>query len=159
MMAQQLGEMTGLNVLSMEQGAGTPSSSPANDTPLYQAVATVIAPETTTVFRKRDGTYLTAPGYDMVVFHPRMPGDGDRGRWMTLNGHRQPITIRLAPLAERTLVRAWALPNVETGLAMDQVLVSSQDDIAHLYLPVGSYLLTCEFETGRSEKLGATKVR
>lgn len=159
MMARQLGEMTGLNVLSIEQGAGTPSSSPANDTPLYQAVATAIAPETTTVFRKRDGTYLTASGYDMVVFHPRMPGDGDRGRWMTLNGHRQAIAIRLAPLAERTVIRAWALPNAEKSLAMDQVLVSARDDIAHLYLPVGSYLLTREFETGRSEKLGTTKVR
>ena len=159
MMARHLMALMEADVLSINQGAGTPQSQPMFDTPIYQAVTSALLSDETTVFRKKDDKWLRFPGYDMVVFHPRVPEIHGRGAWMTMKGYRKLHGIKIAPLPERTLVRARTLPLQTGGVAMDQVLINPLETQAALFLPIGEYELFRESETGVVEKIGSATVR
>lgn len=159
MMARHLMASLGADVLSIEQGSGTPQSQPMFDTPIYQAVAGVLLSDEPTVFRKKDDKWLRFPGYDMVVFHPRVPEILRRGTWMTMNGYRKLHIVKFSPLTDGTLIRARLLPLQQNGIAMDQVLVDPQETEAALFLPVGEYALFRESESGAIEKIGLAVVK
>lgn len=159
MMARELMDMLGTNVLSIDQQTGTPQSERVFDLPRYQAVESALRSSGSTVFRNNDGKWLTSPGYDMILFHPRMPEVHGRGAWMSMDGYRKLEVVNVKPLPTRTLVRARAWPLQKDGIAMDQVLIDAQARDAALYLPIGDYALFRETESGVSEQIGRVTIK
>lgn len=159
MMALQLMDMVGTDVLSIQQAVGSPQSEPVFDHPLYQAVESALLKRGSTAFRKKDGKWLDLAGYDIVVFHPRLPEEYGRGTWMSMDGYRKREVVNVAALPARTLVRARALPLQKDGIAMDQVLIDAQATEVALYLPVGEYALFRESEAGISEQIGKVAIK
>jgi len=157
MMALQLKQMTGVEILSINQTA--PISIPAFNTPDYQAVEPLLAKNRSTVIRLKDGQWLAAPGYDFTVFHPRLPEIYGRAGWIEMEGYRKLHRVKLAPLSERTLLRARATPTMAGNIAFDQVVVAPSQSEAALFLPIGAYELFREFESGVTEKVGGVVVR
>jgi hypothetical protein len=159
MMALQLNRVTGLDIVSINQSAGTPDSARLFDPPPYQSVAPLLLKRRSTVIRNKDGQWLASPGYDFTVFHPRLPDIYGRAGWMEMDGYRKLHLVNLAPLAARTMLRARALPIVEGNVAFDQVVVASQQREAALFLPAGEYALFREFESGVTESVGRAVVK
>lgn len=82
MMALQLHRMTGLDVLSIDQNAGTPNSERLFDSSQYQSVEPLLLKNRATVIRKKGGQWFASAGYDLTVFHPRVPDvNGRAGGW------------------------------------------------------------------------------
>ena len=160
-MGSHLVALMGTDVLSIRQNI--PQSKPAFDASQYQAVAPALLNSKSTLFRykdeNKDRKWLTDPGYDMVVFHPRVPEILGRGSWMTLDGYRQLHVVKISPLPERTLLRARAIPLQTGGIAMDQVLILPLESEAALFLPVGQYELYRESESGETEKIGRATIK
>jgi len=159
MMALELKQMTGIEILSIEQAAGTPISIPSFSSPIYRAVEPLLAKNRSTVMRLKDGQWLTSPGYDFTVFHPRLPEIDGRAGWMEMEGYRKLHRVKFAPLSERTLLRARATPLIAGNIAFDQVVVAPNQTDATLFLPIGAYELFREFESGVTEKLASVMVK
>lgn len=159
MMALELKQMTGIDILSIEQAAGTPISIPSFSSPKYQAVEPLLAKKRSTVMRLKDRQWLTSPGYDFTVFHPRLPEIDGRAGWMEMDGYRKLHRVKLAPLSERTLVRARVTPFIAGNIALDQVVVAPNQIEATLFLPIGAYELFREFESGMTEQVGGVVIR
>lgn len=159
LMGGHLMAMMSADVLSIQQGGGIPNSAPVFDLPVYQSVAPLMLPSKPTVFRKSDGKWLASPGFDMVVFHPRVPDIYDRGGWMTMDGYRKLHLVDIPAQPARTLVRARVWPLQARGIAMDQVVAYAGDTQAPLFLPVGEYQLSRDSETGEKTILGRVKIK
>jgi len=159
MMALQLKRMTGVEILSIDQQAGTPISIPAFSPPQYQTVEPLLAKNRSTVIRLKDGQWLAPSGYDFTVFHPRLPEIYGRAGWLEMAGYRKLNRVKLVPLTERTLLRARATPTMAGNIALDQVAVAPNQSQAALFLPTGAYELFREFESGMTEKVGGLVVR
>jgi hypothetical protein len=157
--AIHLQRLTGLDVLSIDQQAGTPTSDQGYDTPIRQAIEPLVPKDRPSVFRKDDGQWLTSTGYDLIVFHPRLPEISGRAGWMEMAGYRKKQTVKLAPRDNRTLLRARAAPLVAGAIAYDQVVIAPQQNEATLFLPIGEYELFRETESGATEPLGRVAVR
>jgi hypothetical protein len=158
-MAIHLARLTGLEVLSIDQQTGTPTSVSAFESRLRREVEPLVSKTRSTVFRKRTGERLTSAGYDFTVFHPRLPDIESRAGWMGMDGYRKLERIKLAPMNSRTLLRARATPNTENEITYDQITVAAQQTEAALFLPPGNYELFRESEAGSTEKLGRAVVR
>lgn len=159
MMALQLKQMTGIEIFSIEQAAGTPSSIPSFSSPEYQAVEPLLAKNRSTVMRLKDRQWLTSSGYDFTVFHPRLPEIDGRAGWMEMEGYRKLHRVKLAPFSERTLLRARVTPLIVGNIAFDQVVIAPNQTDATLFLPIGAYELFREFESGMTEKVGGVVIR
>ena len=109
--------------------------------------------------RLKDRQWLTSPGYDFTVFHPRLPEIDGRAGWMEMEGYRKLHRVKFAPLSERTLLRARATPLIAGNIAFDQVVVAPNQTDATLFLPIGAYELFREFESGVTEKLASVMVK
>jgi hypothetical protein len=157
LMGAHLVTLLGTDVLSIRQGA--PQSERVFDSPAYQSVESELLSNGSTVFRKKNGKWLDEPGFDMIVFHPRVPEAYGRGTWMSTDGHRKLKVINVEPLPARTLVRARALPVQKNGIAMDQVMIDAGSADAALYLPVGEYVVLRESESGESQEIGRVSIK
>ena len=163
MMGRHLMDLLGTDVLSIRQSV--PQSKPVFDWPVRQAIEPALSGARATVFRnagvgeKQNSKWLTEPGFDMVVFHPRMLEILGRGSWMTMQGYRKLHVVNIPPLSTRTLLRARALPVQPSGIAMDQVLVLPQESQAALFLPIGEYALYRESEAGDTENIGRATIK
>ncbi len=157
LMGAHLMALMGADVLSIRQNI--PASKPNFDLEDYQVLLRAMLADKPTVFRQKDGKWHTEQGFDMVVFHPRVPDIHGRGGWMTMNGYRKLHLVDIPALPARTLVRAASWPPQARGIAMDQVLAYAGDTQAPLFLPVGEYLLVRVAEAGESTPLGRVTIK
>ncbi len=158
MMALQLKNRTGIDPLSIDQNIGMPSSRIELDSPIYRAVSGLAPQKNPAVLVKNTGEFFTRDGYDMAVFHPRLPDNSNRPGWLTMNGYRQSVAIKFPPMPTRTLLRAFIKTEPVEAIAMDQILVAANQTSATLMLPVGEYRILRQTEAGESIDLGQVVV-
>ncbi|MBL8512105.1 MAG: hypothetical protein JNM52_10720 [Betaproteobacteria bacterium] len=147
-MALRLKQMTGLDPLTIDQTAGTPRGRAELDSPLYQAAFHTNPISYPIVLVNKAGEWLSREGYDIVVFHPRLPDSAGRPGWLSMNGYRKSHSLKLPPLPTRTLIRAFVKGEPDGSIAMDQILVKENQTAATLMLPIGQYIVMRELETG-----------
>lgn len=159
MMAHHLNRITGLPILSIDQQAGTPQDPSLGADARYRAIESLLPTTGSTVLRDKGGKWRALPGYDMSVFHPRLPDLYGRAGWLDMGGYRKFSLVKLPSRDARTLLRARALPRVPGDIAMDQALIAPTQTEAALFLPVGKYALFREYESGWAEDLGHVVIR
>lgn len=157
-MGMRLAKLAGIDPLVIEQSVGTPSLSAEHDLPFRRSVEHLESGSAAYVVRQPNGEFVTQRGYDISVFHPRVPDVGERGGWMTMNGYRSPVEFQFAPRAERSLIRAHFTKEPHDAVAVDQILIPAGNSKATLILPRGEYRITRQFESGYSEALGLSLV-
>lgn len=145
----------GIDPFTVNQVLGTPRSRPELDSPLYRSASTTLS--SPFVFQSTTGP-LTAPGFDMVVFHPRQQLSDGRPTWLAMNGYRSPCRLQIEPNEQPSLVRAFVASEEPRSIPMDQVLISAGAKEATLMLPEGRYRLVRETPEG-NQPLGDTAVR
>ena len=96
---------------------------------------------------------------DLSVIHPTRREVGDRPDWMEMGGYRKPYPVALAPLGERSLVRAFVASEPADAIAMDQMLVQPGAEAVTLMLPAGDYRLVRQTESGEDRPLGELTTR
>jgi hypothetical protein len=139
-MAQILKRSSALDPLTINQIWGTPRSRSELDSPLYNSVVDRFAQTTPFVIRRPAGL-LSAPGFDVAVFHPRARYFEGRPDWLSMGGYRQPCRIAITPSPQAHMIRAFKASEPPLSIAMDQVLVPTQVDQVTLMLPPGEYRL------------------
>jgi hypothetical protein len=158
-MALRLKRMTQLDPLTINQWVGTPQSRIEFDGPTYRGVVNLGAFNSPIVLENSTGDSLGAFGYDMVVFHPRVPDVAGRPGWLTMSGYRKPYALKLEPISAKTLVRAFVKTEPAGSVAMDQILIAANQTDASLMLPVGEYSVVRQNEAGESTQLGNVVIR
>lgn len=155
MMALRLKRMTGIDPLVIDQLIGTPRASPERDGAFYRGVANLGIQTASIVMTNASGQWLTRPGHDLAVFHPRVPDIAGRPGWLSMNGYRKPYPLTLAAMPMKTLVRAFVSAEPAGSIPMDQILVAPNQRGVTLMLPVGKYNIVRQSETGESTEVGS----
>lgn len=158
-MALRLKRMTQLDPLTINQWVGTPPGRAELDGPTYRGVVNLGAFNFPIVLANPTGDWLSAFGYDMVVFHPRVPDVAGRPGWLAMNGYRKPYALKLVPMPTRTLIRAFVKTEPVGSIAMDQILITANQTEVSLMLPVGEYSVVRQNEAGESTQLDNVVVR
>jgi hypothetical protein len=158
-MALRLKRMTQSDPLTINQWVGTPAGRAELDGPTYRGVVNLGAFNSPIVLANPTGDWLSAFGYDMVVFHPRVPDIAGRPGWLAMNGYRKPYAQKLVPMPTRTLVRAFVKTESVGSIAMDQILILPNQTKVSLMLPVGEYSIVRQNEAGELTQLGNVVVR
>lgn len=158
-MALRLKRMTQLDPLTINQWVGTPPGRAELDGPTYRGVVNLGAFNFPIVLANPTGDWLSAFGYDMVVFHPRVPDIAGRPGWLAMNGYRKPYALKLVPMPTRTLIRAFVKTEPAGSIAMDQILITANQTEVSLMLPVGEYSVVRQSEAGESTQLDNVVVR
>jgi hypothetical protein len=158
-MALRLKRMTQWDPLTINQTAGTPAGRAELDGPTYRGVVNLGTFNFPIVLANPTGDWLSAFGYDMVVFHPRVPDIAGRPGWLAMNGYRKPYALKLVPMPAKTLLRAFVKSEAAGSIAMDQILITANQTEVSLMLPVGEYSIVRQNEAGESTQLGNVVVR
>ncbi|WP_223618878.1 hypothetical protein [Lysobacter sp. ESA13C] len=137
-MAQILREVYGIDPLTINQVYGTPRSRPELDGAEYRATE-ALGPFTAPVVVATPTGLFSAPGFDILVFHPRERQKHGRPDWLELSGYRHPCRISLKPSNEETMVRAFVASEDPMSIPMDQVLVPVHARSVVMMLPPGEY--------------------
>lgn len=153
-MALRLKRSTGQDPLTINQTAGTPRSTAALDAPQYRSVASAFVLTTETVLRDDKGNFLSQPGYDLAVFHPRDAKPTARPGWLSMEGYRQAHEIELPTPKARMMVRAFLADEPTGSIPMDQMLIPPGTDRVVLMLPRGEYRIDAQSESGETVVLG-----
>jgi len=159
MMAWRLKRMTGIDPFVVDQLIGTPQSRAEFDGPFYRAVADLGVQTLPVVMTNVSGKWLTRPGHDLAVLHPRVPDVAGRPGWLTMNGYRKPYALKIAPKPARTLIRAFVKTESADSIAMDQILVMANQTEVSLMLPIGDYSVVRQSEAGELTQLDNVVVR
>lgn len=153
-MALRLKRATAADPLTIDQTAGTPRSEAQFDSSLYQRVASEFRLSTDIVLQDDKGNFLSQPGFDIMIFHPRDTKPSTRPSWLSMGGYRRPQEIRLTPAKARTMVRAFLVGEPAGSIAMDQLLIPPGTRRVELMLPRGDYRIEEQSESGESVILG-----
>lgn len=157
MMAQRLIKITGLELLAIDQQTfGVPADMVVKS-PTGQDGSALVATRPV-LLRKPDGKLSTTSGYDMSVYQPPENLVHGRGDWRLQYGYRKQRVVDLPAFAEPSLLRARQVGLDPKSIPLDQTLVNPGETKAVLFLPVGSYELIREVETGAPTKIGTIKV-
>ncbi len=159
MMALHLKRITGIDPFVIDQIIGTARSHAEYDGAFYRGVANLGVQTGSVVMVNAMGQWLTRPGHDLAIFHPRVPDVAGRPGWLTMNGYRKPYALKLVPMPTRTLIRAFVKTEPVGSIAMDQILISPTQTEVSLMLPVGEYSIARQNEAGESTQLGNVVVR
>jgi hypothetical protein len=158
--AARLKALTGEDPLTIDQIEGTRQHDPAHDTPLYTAfVARFGEPAAPVAIGNDPARPLGNFAVDLSVIHPAQREIGGRLDWLAMDGYRKPHRLALAPLGERSLVRAFVVGEPAEAIAMDQILVAAEAREATLMLPAGDYRLVRQTEAGEDLALGEARIR
>ena len=160
MFAARLKQATGVDPLTIDQNEGTRQHSAEYDSSLYRAfVAAFGEPAAPVVIANDPQRPLGGYAVDLSVIHPTRREVGDRPDWMEMGGYRKPYPVALAPLGERSLVRAFVASEPADAIAMDQMLVQPGAEAVTLMLPAGDYRLVRQTESGEDRPLGELTTR
>lgn len=157
-MALRLQRMTGIDPLTINQNFGTPRGRAEFDGSLYRGAANIGVLQFPAALINATGQWLTHPGYDLVIFLPRLADIEGRPGWLGMNGYRKNHALNLAPIPTRSLVRAFVKGEPAGSIAMDQILVAANQTEATLMLPVGEYHVWRQFANGESTQLASVVV-
>lgn len=139
-MAARFRKLTGIDPLTVSQVAACPGG---DDTWPFAADRSVVA--------FRDGTPLSPPHYDMAVLHP----PGAVAALEELRGSL--VEVCLPPVAQDSLLRAFAHGDPPEAIARDQVVVPAGARSAKLRLAPGRYALARE-SASALEPLGVVEL-
>lgn len=114
-MALRLKYLTGLDILSIDQVAGTPRLSDYKASTWYEAVSACHEYDDSFVLRGESGEFLSPPGTNIAVFHPR---PRESRRLLLMSGYRHERSIKVEALDERTLVRAFSAGEPKHAIPM-----------------------------------------
>lgn len=159
MMALRLKRITGIDPFVVDQTIGTARSHAEYDGAFYRGVANLGAQTGSVVMVNATGQWLTRPGHDLAVFHPRVTDVAGRPGWLTMNRYRKPYALKLASIPARTLIRAFVKAEPAGSIAMDQILITANQTEVSLMLPVGEYSVVRQNEAGESTQLDNVVVR
>lgn len=156
-MATRLWEKTGIEPLTITQSNGAPAPDPENSWPGVEAVLAQFQPTTSIVLQDRGGVALSLPsggGYDLSVFHPRVPDRDGRPGWLVALANRKRARVSVPAGPGLRLVQA--IPTREraasaSAVPADQVLVEDDRRSVDLWLPSGVYDLCCETLSGKTQ--------
>lgn len=159
MFAARLKQLTGEDPLTIDQNEGTRQASAEYDSALYKAFVDAFGEPAAPVAIGNDpqqplGSYTV----DLSVIHPTQRDVAGRPDWLAMGGYRKPREVRLAPLGERSLMRAFVAGEPEGAIAMDQILVRAGAPEVTLMLPAGEYRLTRQTEGGEDLPLAAVRI-
>lgn len=155
----QLGELSGEDPLTVDQTEGTQQHDAAHDTVLYKAfLATFGWPAVPVAIANDPARPLGGYRVDLSVIHPSPRAIGGRAGWLAMGGYRKPYPVALAPLEQRSLVRAFVAGEPAGAIAMDQMLAGAAAMAVTLMLPAGEYRLVRQTETGEDLPLGTASV-
>lgn len=153
MMGQHLMKMTGLELLAIDQQTtGLPAEMLVKSTAGQDGAALVATRPV--LLRKSEGQFNANGGYDMSVYQPPENLVHGRGDWRLQYGYRKQRVVDLPALAEPSLLRARQVGLDAKAIPLDQTLVNPGETKAVLFLPVGSYELIREVETGTPTLMG-----
>jgi hypothetical protein len=158
--AGRLKAMTGDDPLTIDQVEGTPQAVTGANSPLYRAFVARFGEAAVPVAITKEparlsGNYLT----DLAVIHPPERWVDGRPGWLAMDGYRKRHPVALAPLDERSLVRAFVAGDPDKAIAMDQMLVPAGADGVTLMLPAGNYRLVRQTVADADLPLGEVTVR
>ncbi len=156
-MATRLWEKTGIEPLTITQSNGAPAPDPQYSWPGVEAVLAQFQPKNSIVLQDREGVALSMPsggGYDLSVFHPRLPDRDGRPGWLAALPGRKPARVDVPAGPGLRLVQA--IPTREraasaSAVPADQVLVEDNRRSVDLWLPPGAYDLCCETLSGKTQ--------
>jgi hypothetical protein len=149
-MGEYLRQMTGLDMLHVDQHRFFAHSRPEDDNPLYQRLLAKSESTAPFVLKSRDGGNVVLRGLagrvDMLVVFPRYGMRGGRPGWMTSLAGREPhdIPSSLLPVSGRRLVKAYRADAPADAVPADVVLVEADKPVPKLMLPKGEYRYTFE---------------
>ena len=156
----RLEALTGENPLTIDQIEGTRQHDRAHDAPLYTAFVTQFGePAEPMAIGNDPARPLGNFRVDLSVIHPVQREVGGRPDWLAMGGYRKPHRVALAPLGERSLVRAFVVGVPAQAIAMDQILVPADAEAATLMLPAGDYRLVRQTVAGDDLPLGEAQIR
>jgi hypothetical protein len=146
LMAAQLGHMTGLDPLTIDQTTMMAHTDAAAEHPLY-ATAVRQPHGAPFVLRAQDGGYEVFGGYrsavDMQVFHPRYGVDADSGRsaWLrTLAGFRATeVPAAMRDVITPSYVYAYPEGSPDDAVPADVVRLKPGAPLPKLMLPDGQF--------------------
>lgn len=153
-MALRLKRLTDVDPLTIDQTNGTPRSTAELDGSLYRSVASTFSLIAETMFEDGKGNFLSQPGFDAIVFHPRDAASSARPGWLSMEGYRRPQEIQLVPMEARRMIRAFLVGEPVGSIPMDQLLVPPNSERVELMLPRGKYRIEEQSESGQSVVLG-----
>lgn len=114
MMAARLRALTGIDPVTIDQIAGTPSPARKFQSGLYRGVEQCGPVTSPMVLRREDGSFLSRhPGYDATVFFPHIDYSKGRGDWMEWLADRRLVRVRVEPHGERSVVRVHLVGDPE----------------------------------------------
>ena len=145
---------------AIDQIEGTRQHDRAHDAPLYTAFVTQFGePAEPMAIGNDPARPLGNFRVDLSVIHPVQREVGGRPDWLAMGGYRKPHRVALAPLGERSLVRAFVVGEPALAIAMDQILVPADAEAATLMLPAGDYRLVRQTVAGDDLPLGEARIR
>ncbi|MCB1023956.1 MAG: hypothetical protein KDB79_06195 [Acidobacteria bacterium] len=159
MMAKHFEEITKITPFSIDQMRLSERHDPADEIPLYRYLAKQNL-RNPTVFETPGGEYFgKSESHDMFVFHPRMKYENGRPTWLEMDGERRSTVIDPAKLKlnvldqklddkESFLVQAFYLDESPDAIPIDQVLISPNEQIPALMLPIGNFKIRTMNESG-----------
>ncbi len=152
---KELGE----DPLTVDQIEGTPQADAAYDSALYRAYVTRFgAPAAPVVLVNDPAHRFSINLVDLSVIHPTQHEVAGRPDWLAMDGYRRPYAVVLAPLATRSLVRAFVVGEPAGAIAMDQMLVEPGAAAVTLMLPAGDYRVVRQTEAGENLPVGEVHV-
>ena len=155
MFAARLKALTGEDPLTIDQIEGTPQATPEFDSHLYKAFVGMFGkPSMPMVIDNDPVERLGNYSVDLSVMHPAQQDLDGRPDWLAMNGYRKPHLVKLEPLEQRSLVRAFVAGEPQSAIPMDQILVMSGAHEVTLMLPLGHYRLVRQTEAGQDLPLG-----
>jgi hypothetical protein len=151
-MAAYLGEMTGLDMLHVQQTSFFAHSDRADENEHYQDLLDRFPARGPFVLRSPDGSHPVLLGMqgivDMQVIFPRYGHIGGRPEWLVTLLGREPRAIppELLPAHGRRLVKAFARGGAPDAVPADVVMVHAGQPVPALMLPKGEYVYKTEQE-------------
>jgi hypothetical protein len=157
-MAARLKKATGIDPLTIDQTAEIQHGIPSAESPEYRYADSHGLLRGPAIFMRPNkkwavfGEDFKDGGVDMQVFHPRDTFVHGRPAWLSMNGYRLPVRVKIPPKESRVemLIQAFVASETADTIPMDQIWVKRGETIPDLMLPKGRYRIVVQHADGTS---------